>query len=206
MDDGPELRTGRLLLRRWREPDRDAFAALNADPAVMEHFPRTLTREESDDFVDRVESHFDAAGWGLWAVEVPGVDPFIGFVGLWSPSYVVPGRIDEGTVEVGWRLAREAWGHGYAPEAAVAALGFAFGELGLGEVVSFTSLGNVRSQRVMRKAGMRRAPERDFDHPRIDPLEHPHLVRHVVYLATASSWSAGSTAAGGAEPAGARPA
>lgn len=189
MGVGPELRTERLLLRRWREEDRDPFAALNADPEVMEHFPRPLSRDESDGMVDRIEAHFDAVGWGLWAVEVPGVAPFIGFVGLWSPNYVVPGTIEHGTVEVGWRLARSAWGHGWATEGAVAAVGFGLGELGLDEVVSFTTVGNERSQGVMRKAGMRRTPERDFDHPNVDPTAHPHLVRHVVYVAEGGRWA-----------------
>jgi ribosomal-protein-alanine N-acetyltransferase len=192
---GPELRTDRLLLRRWREADREPFAALNADPVVMEHFPSPLTRAASDDFVDRVESRFDAEGWGLWAVEVVadpgGPSGFVGFTGLWAPDYEVPGSVGPDTVEVGWRLARWAWGHGYAPEAATAALRFAFDELGLDEVVSFTTVGNARSRRVMEKVGLRRRPERDFDHPRIDPAQHPHLVRHVLSAVTEAQWRGG---------------
>lgn len=175
-------------MRRWQDRDRAPFAALNADPAVMEHFPRPLTRAESDDFVDRIEAAFDQRGWGLWAVEVPGMSPFVGFVGLWSPSYVVPGRIEAGTVEVGWRLAREAWGHGYAPEAAAEALRFGFQDLGLPEVLSFTVPQNGNSRRVMNKVGLRRRPERDYDHPGVDPARHPDLVHHVVYAMTAAEW------------------
>lgn len=192
--EGPELRTRRLELRRWRDADRAPFAGLNADPVVMEHFPRPLTPSESDDFVDRIESRFDSEGWGLWAVEVVddpgGPAGFVGFTGLWSPNYEVPGGVGPDTVEVGWRLAAAAWGRGYAPEAAAAALRFAFSELGLDEVVSFTVRGNARSRRVMEKVGLVRRPERDFDHPRVDPATHPGLVRHVLYAATADEWRA----------------
>ena len=110
-----ELRTRRLVLRRWRDEDREPFAALNADPLVMEHFPAPLSRAESDDMVDRIEAHFDEHGWGLWAAEVVGSGTFIGFIGLWAPrfeAHFTP------AVEVGWRLAHEHWGHGYAPEGA----------------------------------------------------------------------------------------
>ena len=98
-----EIRTDRLLLRRWREADRDPFAAMNADPAVMEHMQGLMTRDRSDAFIDRIEAHWDADGWGLWAVEVPGIAPFIGYVGLWPADYVT----GDPMVEVGWRLARD---------------------------------------------------------------------------------------------------
>jgi RimJ/RimL family protein N-acetyltransferase len=182
--DGPELRTDRLLLRRWRDSDRAPFAALNADPVVMEHLPGPMTRARSDEFVDRIEAWFDDNGWGLWAVEVPGVAPFIGFTGLWSAAHVTG---DE--METGWRLSAHAWGRGYAPEAATAALRFAFTVLARPEVVSFTSVGNTNSQRVMQKIGLRRRPDRDFDHPGVDPAAHPHLVRHVVHAASAEEWT-----------------
>src|SRR5699024_8697570 len=94
------IHTARLWLRRWRDADREAFAAMNADPAVVEHLQGPMSRERSDDFLDRIEGHWDAHGWGLWAVEVAGVAPFIGYVGLWPADYVEPGM-----VEVGWRLA-----------------------------------------------------------------------------------------------------
>lgn len=170
------LRTQRLLLRAWRDTDRSPFAALNADPKVMEHFPDTLTREKSDALVDRIEAFFADNGWGLWAVEVPGVHEFIGFIGLVPPSFdahFTP------CVEVGWRLAASAWGHGYAPEGARESLRFAFGVLGLDEVVSMTAVGNAKSRRVMEKIGMSHDPTDDFDHPNIAD-GHP-LQRHVLY-------------------------
>lgn len=169
-----ELRTERLLLRGWGPADREPFADLNADPEVMEHFPSTLDREESDRFVDIVEAGMAERGWGLWAVEVVGSGEFVGFVGL-NP---VPFEADfVPAVEIGWRLARRHWGHGYASEAARAALAYGFGTLGLARIVSFTALGNVRSQAVMRRIGM--VPVGEFDHPRI-PEGH-HLRRHVLY-------------------------
>src|SRR5687767_8018500 len=126
MRAGPELRTERLVLRRWRDEDREPFARLNADPVVMEHFPGTLDRQKSDDFVDRIEAGFDERGYGLWAVEVPGVAPFIGFVGL-NPAtfdaHFTP------ALEVGWRLDRPYWSQGYASEGAREALRFAFEKL-----------------------------------------------------------------------------
>jgi ribosomal-protein-alanine N-acetyltransferase len=164
-----ELRTERLVLRQWREDDRDPFAALNADPVVMEHFPSTMTREASDAFVDFNIATIAERGWGLWAVDAGG--GFIGFVGLNEPRFR-PG------VEIGWRLARAAWGHGYATEAAEAVLAFAFDEIGLDEVISFTSTTNVRSQRVMERIGMTRDPADDFDHPNVTD---ERLRRHVLY-------------------------
>ena len=171
------MRTQRLLLRRWRDADREPFAALNADPVVMEHFPNRLTREESDALVDRIEAGFDEYGYGLWAVEAvePG-EGFIGFVGLqWTrfSAHFTP------ALEIGWRLARSAWGKGYASEAAVAARDFAFQEAGLDEIVSFTTYRNERSQAVMRRIGMTHDPADDFDHPRL-PEGH-RLRRHVLY-------------------------
>lgn len=142
-----------------------------------------MTADESDAFVDRIEAHWDEHGWGLWAVEVPGVAPFIGFVGLWPADYVEPGM-----VEVGWRMAREHWGRGYATEAARAALRFGFEERGLDEIVSFTVPQNERSWRVMERIGLVRDAAGDFDHPRVDPIAYPHLVRHVFYRLDRGSW------------------
>jgi RimJ/RimL family protein N-acetyltransferase len=177
------IRTDRLLLRRWRESDRQPFAAMNADPAVMEHMQGVLPRDRSDAFVDRIERHWDEDGWGLWAVEVPGVAPFIGFVGLWPADYVA-----EGMVEVGWRLARDHWGHGYATEAAREALRFGFTDVGLTEIVSFTVPQNVRSRRVMERIGLVRDPSGDFAHPRVDPAAYPQLVPHVLYRLGREEW------------------
>lgn len=172
----PELRSQRLLLRAWRAADRAPFAALNADPAVMEHFPALLTVEQSDAMVDRIEAHFETHGFGLWAVEAPGVADFIGFVGLSVPAFSAPFTP---CVEIGWRLARAHWGAGYASEAARAALEFGFGELRLDEIVSFTVPDNVRSRRVMQRLGLHHDPADDFDHPNL-PDGH-RLRRHVLY-------------------------
>jgi len=169
-----ELRTERLLLRQWRDEDRAPFAALNADPVVMEHFPSTMTRERSDEYVDRVSTLIAERGWGTWAVEVVATREFIGFVGLNEPrfdAHFMP------AVEIGWRLARDAWGHGYATEAARAVLAYAFDELGLDEVVSFTTVENRRSRRVMERIGMTRDAADDFDHPLVaDERVRPHVL------------------------------
>ena len=181
------IRTERLLLRRWRASDREPFAAMNADPAVVEHLQGPMTRERSDDFIDRIEAHWDAHGWGLWAVEVVGGAPFVGYVGLWPAAYLA-----EGMIEVGWRLAREHWGRGYATEAAREALRFGFEDVGLDEIVSFTVPRNERSRRVMERIGLVRDPSADFDHPRVDPAAYPHLVRHVFYRLSRAVWLARS--------------
>jgi len=173
----PELRTTRLLLRRWRENDLDPFAAMNADPAVMEHFHHGVrTRAETTDFMSRIEQEFERRGFGLWAVEVPGVAPFVGFVGLHEALFAAPFTP---AVEVGWRLARAHWGNGYATEAARAAVAFGFEQAGLKEILSFTSVGNLRSQRVMQRIGMVRDPAGDFEHPAV-PSGHP-IRPHVLY-------------------------
>jgi RimJ/RimL family protein N-acetyltransferase len=171
-----ELRTDRLLLRRWRDADREPFAAMNADPIVMEHFPSMLTREQSDDYVDRISAWFDDDGYGLWALEVLETAEFIGYTGLWAAAFdahFTP------AVEVGWRLAQHAWGRGYAPEAARASIADGFARLAVDEIVSFTTTSNTRSQRVMQKLGMTRDPADDFDHPRLP--EGSPLRRHVLY-------------------------
>lgn len=172
----PELDTPRLLLRAWRAADREPFARMNADPRVMEHFPRLLTARESDDIIVRAERHFAAHGFGPWAVEVRGGAPFAGFVGLVMHTFEAPFTP---AVEIGWRLAVEHWGRGYATEAAQAALRYAFDVLGLDEVVSFTVPANTRSTAVMERLGMRRDEAGDFDHPRVD-ADSP-LRRHVLY-------------------------
>ncbi|GAA4596842.1 GNAT family N-acetyltransferase [Planotetraspora phitsanulokensis] len=168
------LETERLTLRRWREGDLEPFAALNADPVVMEHFPSALSREQSDAMVRRIEAGFEDRGFGLWAVEADGT--FLGFTGLSVPRFTAAFTP---CVEIGWRLARHAWGYGYATEAAMAVLEDAFGRLGLAEVVSFTAVGNVRSQAVMRRIGMSHDPAGDFDHPAL--AEDSPLRRHVLY-------------------------
>lgn len=170
------LRTERLVLRQWRTSDREPFARMNADPRVMQYFPGVLSRAESDELAARIEAHIAQHGWGLWAVEVPGATPFAGYVGLATPrfeAHFTP------CTEIGWRLAVEWWQRGYATEGARVALGFAFRQLGLREVVSFTTPGNERSRRVMERLGMTRDPADDFDHPDLPPGHT--LRRHVLY-------------------------
>ncbi len=176
------LRTERLLLRPWRDSDRAPFAAMNADPHVMEHFPAVRTREQSDSFMDRIVARMLQEGYGLWAVEVPGVAEFIGFIGL-GPADAVLGRP---VLEIGWRLAADHWGRGYATEGARASLAHAFDGLGRAEVVSFTTTANERSRRVMEKIGMTRQPQDDFDHPGV-PETWPGR-RHVLYRITRAEW------------------
>ena len=176
MTEHPTLRTDRLVLRPWRADDRVAFAALNADPVVMEHFPATLDRAASDALATRIAEHFDRHGYGLWAVEAPGTVPFAGYVGLSVPRFEAPFMP---AVEIGWRLARDCWGRGWATEAARRVLDFAFAEGGLDEVVSFTVPANRRSWTVMERIGMARDPAGDFDHPVLPP-GHP-LRRHLLY-------------------------
>jgi ribosomal-protein-alanine N-acetyltransferase len=177
MRDVPEqIETSRLLLRSWRDADLEAFARLNADPQVAEFLPDTLSRAESDAFAERIRAHFDAHGYGLFAVEVKGGAQLVGFVGL---SVVPFDAHFTPAVEIGWRLAREHWGAGLATEAAEEVLRFAFGALALNEVVSFTVVDNARSRRVMERIGLMHDPADDFDHPRLPP-GHP-LERHVLY-------------------------
>lgn len=181
----PTLRTPRLLLRPWRDDDLAPFAALNADPRVMEHFPATLTRERSDAVAARIREKFDRQGFGFWAVEAPGVAPFVGFVGLSVPGFTAHFTP---CVEIGWRLAFEHWNHGYATEAARAALKFGFGTLGLPEIVAFTVPANRRSRAVMERIGMSRDPAGDFEHPDV-PEGHP-IRPHVLYRLRDSAFRA----------------
>jgi RimJ/RimL family protein N-acetyltransferase len=180
------LSGGRVCLRRWRDEDREAFAAVNADPRVMEFFRGRLSRRESDAMVDGIEKHFGEYGFGLWAIEVPGVAAFIGFAGL---SHARFSAHFTPCVEVGWRLAHEHWGHGYATEAAGLALGHGFGTLALPEIVSYTSATNQRSRAVMERLGMHRDPVEDFDYPAL-PEGHP-LRRHVLYRLDSGSYLGG---------------
>lgn len=170
------LRTPRLVLRSWRESDLAPFAELNADPRVMQHFPSVLTRAESDAMVTRLNDAITKRGFGFWAVEVQASEELIGFVGLSVPSFEAPFMP---CVEIGWRIAFRHWGKGFASEGARASLDVAFGELGLAEVVSFTTITNERSKRVMERLGMRHDARDDFDHPLL-PEGHA-LRRHVLY-------------------------
>jgi RimJ/RimL family protein N-acetyltransferase len=168
--------TDRLVLRQWRDEDLEPFARLNADPEVMRYFPAPLGREQSDAMVTRMRERIDEQGWGLWAVERRDTGAFVGFTGLAVPRHPLPFMP---CVEVGWRLAGEAWGHGFATEAAREALRVGFDELGLAEVVSFTTVTNTRSRAVMERLGMVRDPAEDFDHPAL--AEGESLRRHVLY-------------------------
>jgi RimJ/RimL family protein N-acetyltransferase len=176
-----ELRTDRLLLRHWRDADRAPFAALNADPEVMRHFPAPMSREECDALAEAVAAGIERDGWGWWALEVRDTGAFIGFTGL---SRVTFEAHFTPAVEIGWRLAREAWGQGYATEAARASVRFGFEELGLAEIVSFTAPANARSRAVMERLGMTHDLAGDFDHPRM-PEGSPGR-RHVLYRLRAS--------------------
>lgn len=178
-----QIRTERLLLRPWREEDFAPFAELNADARVMEHFPRVLTREESDAFLEYIRAHWKEHGFGLWALELPGEVPFIGFVGLAVPRFTAHFTP---CVEVGWRLSFSHWRRGYATEGARAAVRVGFSVLGLDEIVAFTVPGNKASRRVMEKLGMTHSPEEDFDYPSL-PEGHP-LRRHVLYRLKREVW------------------
>ena len=172
-----ELRTERLLLRRWRDADRDAFFEMNSDPVVMATIGPPMDRTQSDAMLDRIEAGFEARGFGLWCVDLDG-EP-LGFTGLSVPWF-------RDGVEIGWRLRSAHWGRGYAPEAAARVLAFAFDDLGLDEVISFTAATNSNSRRVMEKIGLHRDDQQDFDHPSVpegDPLRP-----HVLYRLTADQY------------------
>ena len=178
--------TERLVLRQWRDSDVEPFARLCADPEVMEFFPAPIAYDVTAAMVERCRAFIDDHGWGLWAVEVPGVADFIGFIGLAIP------RFDESLVEIGWRIDKPYWGYGYATEGARAVLAYGFETLELPEIVSFTAVPNVRSSRVMERIGMHHDVARDFDHPN---LEDGHwLRRHVLYSLTRDQWLAESAA------------
>jgi RimJ/RimL family protein N-acetyltransferase len=183
--DGPTITTARLVLRRWRDEDREPFAALNADPEVMRYFPRLLTREESDRFIERIEARFEADGFGQWAVERREDGRFLGFTGLAPASFEASFTP---AIEVGWRFARFAWGHGYATEAGRAALRYGFEVVGLGSILSWTSVLNRPSIAVMERIGMHHDPADDFDHPLV-AVGNP-LRRHVLYRLDREEWAA----------------
>ena len=172
------LKTERLVLRDWRDDDLAPFAALNADPRVAEFLPAALTRAESDALADRIRASLGCHGFGLWAVEIQGGAPFIGLVGISVPLFAAAFTP---CTEIGWRLAHAHWGHGYATEAARAALAYGFEQLGLEEIVAFTTADNVRSRAVMERLGMTRSAADDFEHPALasgDPLR-PHVLYRI---------------------------
>lgn len=176
MGSDPILETDRLILRRWRDSDRVPFAALNADPRVMEFFPSVLSAEETDRLADRIEEHFELHGFGMCAVESRRDGKFAGFIGLNIPlfqAHFTP------CVEIGWRLAQEYWNRGFATEGARAVVRYAFETLKLPDIVSFATAANIRSRRVMEKLNMTHDPNEDFEHPGLPP-GHP-LRRHVLH-------------------------
>lgn len=177
-----EFNTERLRLRQWQTPDWEAFAALNADPDVMAFFPHALDRATSDAVANRIYAELTQRGWGLWAVEIPRVAPFIGFVGLNISGYEIPCASG---IEVGWRLAKQFWGQGYATEAASAALAVGFTQLQLPEIVSFAALENRRSRAVMERLGMK-CDEECFEHPLL-PVGH-FLRKHALYRLDRAAW------------------
>ena len=179
-----EFDTKRLLLRQWGATDRDPFATLNADPKVMEFYPAPLSRGESNAMANRCQALISEHGWGFWAVETKDTQEFVGFVGLHTPAPELP---FSPCVEVGWRLAAKHWGKGFATEAARGALRIGFEQLGLPEIVSFTSVGNIRSRAVMERLGMRRAKEM-FEHPAI--AVGSALRKHCLYRLSRGQWLA----------------
>lgn len=178
-----DIYTERLHLRRWKESDKEPFAVMNADPVVMEFFPKLMSREESDALANDIEARFLRQGFGLWAVELKKTGQFIGFVGLNVPQFEAPFMP---AVEIGWRLAKEYWGKGYATEAAKAVLDVAFNKLGLNEIVSFTVPANLPSRKVMERLGMTHNPADDFAHTKL-PADHP-LSKHVLYRISREQW------------------
>ncbi len=180
-----ELATPRLRLRQWRTADAAPFAALNADPEVMQFMPGALTRAQSDAFALKAQAQLVERGFGLWAVEVRAQRSFIGYLGLSAVSFAAPFTP---AVEIAWRLERARWGHGYATEAARELLRFAFEDLGLHEVVSFTVPANLRSRSLMQRLGFRYDAHGDFEHPRL-PAGHA-LRPHLLYRLSSGAWTA----------------
>lgn len=172
----PTIKTKRLVLRQWTDDDLPQFAVMNADPEVMEYFPAPLSTEKSNQLAERIRIELQEKEYGFWAVEVQGGAPFIGFIGLHRTNFDAPFCP---CVEIGWRLAKEHWGNGYASEGAKASLEYAFNNLQLPEVLSFTAETNKRSQKVMEKIGMKQDPSGSFDHPMV-PDAHP-IKPHVLY-------------------------
>lgn len=178
-----QIKTERLTLRPWQPKDSEPFAALNQDSAVAEFFPKILSKKESDELITKIKNEYAEHGFGLMAVELNSNHKFIGFIGLSIPSFqsnFTP------CVEIGWRIAKKYWGQGLATEGAKAVLNYAFQELKLEEVVSFTAKNNIRSIRVMEKIGMKHDKNRDFLHPKL-PNNHA-LAAHVLYCINKKSY------------------
>jgi len=177
-----KIKTCRLYLRQWQKTDLEPFSKMNSDRDVMEYFPKLLSKEESDAMASKCQSLIEERGWGIWAVSLKDSGTFIGFVGLHQPQYDFPFNP---CIEIGWRLSKEFWSYGYATEAANAALKFAFEELKLNEVVSFTSKINKRSQLVMQRLKMKNT-EKDFYHPAFEVTDP--LSEYALYKITQKEW------------------
>ncbi len=177
------IQTERLILRQWCDQDLEPFAVMNADPRVMEFFPSTLSKKESNDLAKRIADKITEQSWGLWAVSIPHIADFIGFIGLAKPTFEAHFTP---VVEIGWRLAFDYWGKGYATEGAKAVLKYGFQKLLLNEIVSFTAVQNTRSRKIMENIGLHHELKDDFDHPKL-PEGHP-LRRHVLYRLNKTDW------------------
>lgn len=185
------LETERLILRNWKDSDRDLFREINRDSKVMEFFPYRRSHEETDAMMERVKQLIANTGFCFYAMALKETDEPMGFCGL--SDAMLPGILPDGTIEIGWRLATRFWGHGYVTEAASALLDYGFRIKGLSEIVAFAVEANHRSTAVMQRLGMTRDEEADFIHPRV-PDTHPHLQRHVLYRLTAEDWLSRETA------------
>lgn len=183
MTDIITLQTDRLILRQWTAQDRVQFAKINSDPEVMKYYPETLSSEASNAMADKIEDLINTQGWGFWALELKQDSKFIGFTGLHKPHYELP---ITPCVEIGWRLAKEHWGKGYATEAGRAALNTAFSTLQLPEVYSFATITNSLSIAVMQRLNMKNMHS-NFDHP-VMPSTSP-LKEHCLYKISHSQWA-----------------
>ena len=181
------IQTQRLILRQWRDQDRQPFAAMNADPQVMKYFPSTLTKEQSDALIDRFIEDIESSGWGFWAAQRIDSGHFIGFIGI---NYSADGLPFAPCVDIGWRLAQAHWGLGFATEGAKAAMDYAFNAINLSKVVSMTPVNNKASERVMKKIGMQKQ-QFTFMHPKLAD-GHP-LQEHLLYSVTNDQWQQLST-------------
>lgn len=179
------LETDRLILRDWKDSDRDLFREINRDPKVMEFFPSRRSHEEADAIMERINQLIKDTGLCFYAMELKETQEPLGLCGL--SDAMLPGILPEGTIEIGWRLATRFWGNGYVTEAAGALLDYGFHAKGLGEIVSFAVEANHRSTAVMHRLGMTRDEAGYFIHPRV-PDSHPHLQRHVLYRLKAQDW------------------
>jgi RimJ/RimL family protein N-acetyltransferase len=182
------LSTEHLILRTWKPSDIPLMAAISSDPLVMEHFPAIQDIKATQTLIDHINQHYEKIGYALYAVEIKDTHEFIGFVGLNHPPFEIPNFQPKGLpiVEIGWRLSSKHWGKGYATEAAKAVLHYAFTELNLDEIISFTVVANTKSRRVMEKIGLQHSEADDFDHPKLE--ENSSLSKHVLYRLTRNEY------------------